>query len=561
MDTQEALKSFNLDPQLFYDAVAFSTDDYLYVVDMTTDRAFISENMKTDFEFPSRLIDGLIPRWREFIVERDVENFDQSIVDMLTGKVDSHNLEYQIRNTHGDYLWVRCRGLLKRDLDGNPLLFAGVVTNLQKKGKIDAITGLLMHDACMKAIDHLLALDRSTGGILLLGLDDFSRINSLNDHAFGDAVLRKFAQDMQRILPEDISIFRLDGDQFAIVADRSQREDMEALFNAVHTISNRKQAIDDIGYFCTVSGGIVMIGQDGHASFDLIKHAESALEESKHRGKNTLSFFSPAMTNNKLRRLELSDRLQASTHDNMRGFSLYFQPLVDAGSMKLGGAEALLRWSCDGFGSVSPMEFVPVLESYGLIGQVGRWVLKQAITQCAAWCKSNPDFIININISYLQLLENNFVSFVERILKEAELEPHHIVLEITESYFVTDMEGLRSTFEHLRNLGIRLAMDDFGTGYSSLGLLSQSPADIVKIDRLFIKNIHQESFNRAFIDSVIALCHSVGIKVTVEGVEEEIELDTVRAIGADTIQGFFVSRPIPADEFETQFINQQPQEA
>lgn len=144
--------------------------------------------------------------------------------------------------------------------------------------------------------------------------------------------------------------------------------------------------------------------------------------------------------------------------------------------------------------------------------------------------------------------------FVERLLAQADVEPSRIVLEMTESYFVTDLEALRATFDQLRAIGIRLAMDDFGTGYSSLGLLSQSPADIVKIDRLFIKNIHVESFNRAFIDAVIDLCHSVDFEVTVEGVEERTELDTVRAIGADSVQGFLVSRPLPAGQFEERFL-------
>ena len=164
---------------------------------------------------------------------------------------------------------------------------------------------------------------------------------------------------------------------------------------------------------------------------------------------------------------------------------------------------------------------------------------------------------MDVNISYLQLLDADFVPFVERLVERTGVDPASIVLEMTESYFVTDMDALRATFDRLRSIGIRIAMDDFGTGYSSLGLLAQSPADIVKIDRLFIKDIHREAFNRAFIDAVIELCHSVGIEVTVEGVEEPTELDAVRAIGADSIQGFFVSCPIPAHSFEERFITPQ----
>ena len=554
MDANEALNSFDLDPRLFYDAISYSTDDYLYIIDMKTDMALVSENMQQDFDLPGRVFEGLIPRWRELIADRDRQSFDESIDDMLCGKTDEHDLEYQVRNRKGEYIWIVCRGLLMRDGDGSPVLFSGAVTSLERKGEVDATTGLFAHGKCLQVLDRLLARERPSGGILLLGLDDFSRINSLNDHSFGNGVLRQFAQTLQRLLPENASTFRFDGDEIAVVLDEADRGAMEDLYRAVHAFANRQQAIDGVPYFCTVSGGIAMVGEDGTTGLDLVKHAESALEESKHRGKNTVSFFSSAMSEEKLRRLELSDRLQASVVDGMRGFSVHYRPLVDAGTLGIEGAEALLRWSADEFGSVSPAEFIPVLESYGLIGTVGRWVLEQAVGQCAAWDRIRPDFIMNVNISYLQLLETDFVPFVERLLAQAGVEPSRIVLEMTESYFVTDLEALRATFDQLRAIGIRLAMDDFGTGYSSLGLLSQSPADIVKIDRLFIKNIHVESFNRAFIDAVIDLCHSVDIEVTVEGVEERTELDTVRAIGADSVQGFLVSRPLPAGQFEERFL-------
>ncbi len=554
LNTHEALESFDLDPRLFYDAMAFSTEDYLYVIDMKTDRALVSENMQQDFGLPDRLFEGLIPLWRELIAGRDQQSFDDSIDDMLCGKTDVHDLEYQVKNRKGEYIWVVCRGLLKRDGEGEPAMFAGVVTNLERKGKVDPTTGLFMHDKCLHVLDRMLSRGGARGGVLLLGLDDFSRINSLNDHTFGDVVLRVFAQSVQRLLPDEASMFRFDGDEFAIVVDGVDRAGMEELYRAVHALANRQQSIDGTVYFCTVSGGIAMAGEDECSGSDLLKRAESALEESKHSGKNTVSFFSPVTTEKKLRRLELSDRLQASVLDGMRGFSVSYQPLVDAATLEIGEAEALLRWGAEGLGPVGPDEFVPVLESYGLIGQVGRWVLDQAIAQCAEWNKLRPGFVMNVNISYVQLFDRDFIPNVQHSLEKTGLDPAQLVLEMTESYFVTDFDALKLTFDRLRSLGIRLAMDDFGTGYSSLGMLSQTPADIVKIDRVFIRNIHAETFNRSFIDAVIDLCHSVGIEVTVEGVEASPELDTVRSIGADCIQGFLVSKPVSPDEFQTRFL-------
>lgn len=554
VNAQEALDSFELDARLFYDAVTFSTDDYLYVVDMQRDVALVSDNMREDFALPGSLVPGLIPLWREMITERDRASFDQNIDDMLAGTTDIHDLEYQVRNAKGDLVWVVCRGLMKRDEYGSPTFFAGVVTNLERKGKIDPVTGLFTHDECLKLIDRLMARN-SGGGVMLLGLDDFSRINSLNDHAFGDSVLRSISQTIQRTLPDDAHLFRLDSDHFALVIEDADRETMEARYRALHAMTNRPQEIDGTTYYCTASAGIAMMGEHADSGQDLLKSAENALEESKHRGKNTSTFFSPALTEAKLRRLAISDFLQASVMNDMQGFSLYYQPLVNASTLELAGAEALLRWESAELGSISPAEFIPILESYGLIGQVGRWVFKQAVEQCVRWSHIRPGFIMDVNISYLQLLDADFMPFVEQTIRESGIDPTLLVVEMTESYFVTDMDALRSTFEQLRALGIRIAMDDFGTGYSSLGLLSQSPADIVKIDRLFIKGIHEESFNRSFIDAVIDLCHSVSIEVTVEGVEEAAELDTVRSIGADSVQGFIVSRPIPAAAFEERFLS------
>lgn len=556
MNTKEALNSFELDARLFYDAVSFSTDDYLYIIDMGRDVALVSNNMREDFGLPDSLVSGLIPLWRDLIVERDRTRFDESIDDMLAGKTDIHDVEYQVRNALGESIWVMCRGLIKRDEEGQPTMFAGVITRLERKGKIDSVTGLFTHDECALLLDRLIGCE-SEGGVMLLGLDDFSRINSLNGHAFGNTVLRQFAQSTQRLLPEGASMFRLDGDTFAIVVEKADRDAMKALYQAIHVVANRPHALDGITFFCMVSAGVAMIGQDADTAQNLLRNAENALEESKQRGKNTFTFFSASMTATKLRRLEISGYMQSSALEGMKGFELYYQPLVDAGSMALVGAEALLRWNSDEHGQLSPAEFIPVLESFGLIGQVGRWVLEESFAQCKLWTETQPGFIMNVNISYLQMLDADFIPFVEQLIERTGVDPTSIVLEMTESYFVTDMEALRATFDRLRAMGIRIAMDDFGTGYSSLGLLSQSPADIVKIDRLFIKDIHRESFNRAFIDAVIELCHSVGIKVTVEGVEEHTELDTVRSIGADSIQGFFVSRPIPASSFEERFLAPQ----
>ncbi len=552
-------EQFHIDPVLFYNAIVRSTNDYIYIVDMVTDRSLVSENMERDFELPGRIVDGLIPLWGDLIHEKDRPRFYDSIEQMLSGQTDEHNVEYQVRNRKNEYIWVVCRGLLQRDENGTPVFFAGVVNNLSNSGKVDYVTGLFKQRECEHAVNKILEDHEGSSGILLLGLDDFSRINNLNTHSFGDSVLRQFAQDVQRLLPPQANIYRFDGDEFAIVFKGATHRELKDLYKQIKTYSNREHEIDGTTYYCSVSAGIAMIGSDSTDFATLVKYAATALESAKNSGKNACSFFMPGSILPKLRNFEISSQLQTCVLNNMAEFYLVYQPFSYSESMEVIGAEALLRWRSKTFGEVFPSEFIPLLESTGLIVPVGKWILEQAIQTCKKWTALCPEFVINVNVSYLQFLDDTFVSFVTDTLKENDLDASHIVLELTESYFVTDMELLKKSFCQLRDANIRIAMDDFGTGYSSLGMLSQSPADIVKIDRVFISKISDQAhaFNRSFIAAVIKLCHSVGISVCVEGVEHREELETVCAAGADCIQGFYISKPIPPEEFSVKYLQEK----
>ena len=546
---------FQIDPFLFYDAIVHSTDDYIYIVDMATDMALVSENMVRDFELPGRMFPGLVPLWGQMVHEKDREMYYESIQHMLDGVTNEHNVEYQLCNRQNEYVWVACRGKLQRDAQGEPVIFAGVVNNLSRRGKVDGVTGLFTQQECERVVTGLLETG-STVGLLLLGLDDFTRINNLKDHAFGDYVLRRFAQEVQRMLPQGASMYRFDGDEFAVVCANETVEHLQALYDKIWTYTSSEHEIDGIRYYCTASGGIAIAESEEVRYSALLKHAGGALELSKQNGKHLCTVFTLETLMPKLRNLELSELLYGCVLRGMEGFSMVYQPLTTARAMRLGGAEALMRWSHPTVGNVSPVEFIPLLESNGMIVTAGKWALEQAVSTCKHWQTYIPEFRMNVNVSFLQMLDRKFVSYVRQVLAQHQLDPKYIVLELTESRFVTDMDLLQSTFAELREMGIRIAMDDFGTGYSSLGMLCSTPADIIKIDRAFISRIGEQdrSFNRNFIASVIQLCHSVGISVCVEGVEVQGELDTVRALLADSIQGYYVSKPLAVDDFEQKFM-------
>lgn len=553
---QDASGSFHIDANAFYNAIVNSTEDYIYIVDMATNLSLVSENMFRDFDLPGRLVPDLVPLWGELVHEKDRKCYFNSIEEMMDGRTDKHNVEYQVRNRKNEYIWVVCRGLLTRGADGTPAMFAGVVTPLGSKGKIDRTTGLFMQEACKAHVEALLDRNCASGGILLLGIDGFKRINNLKNHIFGDSVLRQIAQNIQQMLPSNASIYRYDGDEFAILYPGASLDVLQNLYHSIHLYANREHEIDGTPYFCTISGGIALIGRDVSTYLDLIKYAASALDAAKKKGKNTCIVFTPPLLQSNLRTMELTSLLQRCVLNGMEDFSLVYQPFVSSDGFHLKGAEALLRWSCPDCGPVSPTEFIPLLESSGLIIQAGKWVLEQAVRTCKEWLPHCPGFVMNVNVSYLQIIDKDFIPFVEGLLKKYELDAAHIVLELTESYFVTDMTALQDAFQSLRELNIRIAMDDFGTGYSSLGMLSQTPADIVKIDRLFISLINDQEhvFNRSFIGAVIQLCHSVGLSVCVEGVEYMDELKTVCSLEADSIQGYYISKPIPPEEFVEKFF-------
>ena len=542
------LEYFSKDLPLLYDAVINSTNDYIYIINLKERLAVVSDNMATDFELPGRVMHELSERWRKLLHPRDRICFQADMDAIMRGGIETCDWEYQVRNRKEEYLWVRERGRLHRDEMGQAVFFTGVISDLEIRGKADSVTGLLMYWECEKRVQELLA-QGAEGGFMLLGLDDFRRINSLNDNLFGDMVLRRLAQDLQNILPCGGSLYRFEGDRFAVVAPGATEREMRTLYNNIYRYCNRRYDIGGISYFCTTSAGLAMMGRDADSYAALFKCADSALRASKRRGKNTSTLFNEELMRAELRAQRLVNQLQISVSNGMEHFALHYQPIHRTGDSRIVGAEALLRWSCDQMGPVAPQEFVPLLEQNGLIVQAGAWVLNEAIRTCKRWLTHCPEFTMNINISYLQLLDPNLPAIVENALNRYGVHPSHIVLEMTESYFVTNIDTLRLAFHRLRAMGISIAMDDFGTGYSSLGLLSRLPADEVKIDRAFISEIDRNDFNRSFIGAVIQLCHSVGITVCVEGVENPNELRTVMNLQADRVQGYQFSAPIPEEHF------------
>lgn len=546
---------FTYDKEHLYDALAASTDDYIFIGNMRTGVFRYSPQMVREFGLPGEVVENAAAFWGDMIHPHDEQYFLESNQEIADGREEYHNIEYRARNVRGEWIWLRCRGRMIRGEDGEPAMFAGMITNLGKNNQIDHMTGLYNRfefegDVKKRLVDE--KMERL--GLLILDMDSFKNINDLYDRSFGDEVLRQTGQKIASILPENARIYRLDGDEFGVVVEGGDEEQCMGIYNRIHYQFCKQQEYDGRKYFCTVSVGFAFYPQDADNYLELLKYANYSLEHSKLMGKNKATVFSRGILLEKERRLKMAELLRESIDRGFVGFCIHYQPQVYADNGVLYGAEALARWHCSEFGDVSPVEFIPILEQTGLIVRLGNWVFENAARQCGRFCRYIPDFRVSVNLSYVQLVEGDVVPVVSRTLEELELSPSNITLELTESYMVKDDEAVSAVMKRFRDAGMRIAMDDFGTGYSSLNSLRHIPADIVKIDRSFVRGITEDAFNATLIRSVTQLCHNVGKRVCLEGVETKEEYRAVREMGIELIQGYYFGRPMPPEEFEREFL-------
>lgn len=545
---------FDYDSNLLYDALMKSTDAYIFVSNMKTGVFRYSRAMVEEFGLPQEIVENAAAVWGEKIHPDDKQAFLEANQIITDGRADAHCVEYRALNTRGEWVWVRCRGHLKRDAEGTPSLFAGFITNLGQKNKMDHITG--QYNKIKFGEDIAVTLryrPEHPMQILVLGLDGFKSVNERYDRLFGDDVLRVIAQKIQSLLPNDATIYRLDGDEFGIIVSGG-RARAETIYRAIAESFRFQQEYDGKKFFCTVSAGCAGYPEDGSGYAVLLQHASAALGESKALGRNRLTFFTSSLIEGQKRSLELLEQLRESMERDHAGFEVAYQPQVVASTGEIMGAEALARWTSPQYGPISPATFIPLLEQSGLIVPFGKWIFRQAMIRCKEWTKFHPRFVMSVNLSYLQVSSGDMVPFIRRTLEQLELNPANLVVEFTESCIIQESEKLHGIFEEIRALGIRIAMDDFGTGYSSLGMLKNSPADVVKIDRTFVRDILDSRFDATFIHFVVALCHDVGIRVCLEGVEREEELRRVRPMNLDYIQGFLFGRPVNAETFAHDFL-------
>jgi diguanylate cyclase (GGDEF)-like protein/PAS domain S-box-containing protein len=431
--------------------------------------------------------------------------------------------------------------------------------NLLHMATHDALTGLpnrsLLHDRIDQAIGYARRVQREIA-VMFLDIDRFKNINDSLGHAAGDALISIMSQRLRGAVRMVDTVARVGGDEFVIVLTNVTHEDditqvLSSLFSAI----NQPVSVDGHEITVTASIGISTYPRDGSDVTSLLKNADTAMYQAKEAGRNGFRCYTHEMNADAVDRLRLENDLRGAVKGNE--LILHYQPQVEIETGRIVAAEALLRWNHPKRGFISPVDFIPLAEETGLIVPIGEWVVRQVCAQQRSRIEAGlPDIVIAVNLSPRQFHQPGIVEMVAKALSDYDLPAHLLELEITESSLMRNPEDAAILLGELSQRGFSLSVDDFGTGYSSLGYLKRFPLDALKIDRSFVTDIETNQDSASIARAVIALAHSLGLKVVAEGVEQVAQMEFLRSLKCDLAQGYLLGRPMPADALVTFMASQ-----
>lgn len=431
---------------------------------------------------------------------------------------------------------------------------------IENQANNDFLTGLYNRMRCEQDLGRYIAKAQAVnceGALLYIDLDDFKHINDGLGHPYGDVLLKAISHSLQRIEGIEKSCYRMGGDEFIVIISEAVYPQMERILCDIDSIFSKPWFLKGEDYYCTMSMGITCFPSDGNSVDDLIRKADMALMTAKRRGKNCVEYYNDKDQASTYRRLDMEKNMRTAAMNACKEFEVYYQPIVavQEDGTPCCGAEALVRWNSSVLGFVSPEDFIPLAEYLGLINPIGEFVLEQAAKRCKYWNDmGHPNYKVNVNLSVVQLLQNDIIKKIKKVLDETRINPRNLTLEVTESLAINDMEHMKRILSEIKSLGVKVALDDFGTGYSSLNHIREMPIDVIKIDRCFIEHLGEDDFSDAFVKMVNELANTIGVKVCVEGVETKLQLDMASDMRVSMIQGYYFGKPMKIEEFEKKYL-------
>lgn len=555
-------------------------DDYLYVFDLQKDCYKISKHATERFLLPGDNFDDAAKAHHTFVYSEDQSRLDDEFRRIMSGEIVFHNMHYRWLDRAGKPVWINCRGRVLNDADGKPHFLVGCINEIGQKQKADNVSGLL-GESSLSAYVEQFEDGLPDGFFLRIGIDDFRDINGDFGMEYGDYILKSTADCIAENIKPSQRLYRILADEFMVV-DFSGG-DMEA---ATELYKNIRKSLDTFieenGYksVFTISAGAVDTAKTSGTYENIMKLSEYALNTAKDQGKNRCYIYMQEDYDVFLRKKQITRQLHHAVNHGFEGFETYYQPIVDTKTRRLVGAEALMRFSMpercedgetkkeavcvgeDGHDAdekvhwerISPVEFIPLLEETGLIIPAGKWMLHQAISTCSRWQKYIPNFRININLSYVQVMKSRVLTEILTALRLYGLEPSAVGIELTESGYLDTNTHFQKLWDGLKKNGVLVILDDFGTGYSNLHYLGDLRPNYIKIDRSFTLKALNNQYEHDLMTQIITMTHKLDLTICVEGIETEDEFAKISELDPDYIQGFLFGKPQPAEEFYENLI-------
>lgn len=529
---------------------------YVYLCDMEYDYSRWSKSAVDTFGLPAEYMYGAGDIWEEHIHPEDRDAYHTSIDAIFSGKDGGHDMQYRAKRLNGEYDVCTCRGVVIRaPEDDHPIYFGGAIRNHGVHSNIDVLTGLRNQYGFFEDMKNYL-VKNSVINICMLGISRFTEVNEMYGYDFGNLVLQKFARYLMDYVGNKGSVYRMDGTKYAVISNSKTSEEITNSYNAMREYYRHGIKIDNKFLILDLNAGLLHLDNfdvDDQTAYSCLNFAYG---ESKIRRQGDMVEFYNDLNEDNRDRLQKLQVIRNSVVQDFNGFFLMYQPVVDAQTEKLIGAEALIRWKNDEYGMIPPDHFIPILERDPLFPQLGRWILKTALEDATKILAKCPDFVMNVNLSYAQLEKPDFVDMVLGLIEETGYPADHLCLEVTERCRLLDMELLKNILVNLRARGIKFALDDFGTGFSSVGILKDLIFDTIKIDRSFVRKVEEDQKEQELVGHFTAVAATFGAKICVEGIETAGMRDILQKYRVTSFQGYFYSKPVVVGDFLKTWCNE-----
>ncbi len=542
--------------EILFEIITECMDDYLYIFDLQNNTFEISQSAVKRFNISSNVLTDATNEVMKVVYGEDRRMLTKHLADVCAGKEKVHNLHYRWIDKEGMPVWINCRGIVIEDTEGNAEYLIGCLNETGNKRRADNVTGLLGGPEFLAYLQS--QREPITKGFFMhIGIDDFGVINGSQGADYGNYILKSVADCMKECLSDKQRIYHLVADQYVIVdLEASLQEEAAKLKSKItdrlhdFIVSEHYEAV------FSISVGVVDATTFCEGVEECRKKFEFVLKQAKSMGKNGFYIFAQDDYEAFLRKGRIVAALRNAIVNNYNGFEVNYQPIVDCQSEQIIGAEALMRFSMmsdEGREVISPVEFIPLLEESGLMIPAGRYILNEAAEMCSEMQQYIQDFRMNINVSYVQILQGNVERDIMDAIQKYALKPECICVEMTESGYMDMTPSFCKFRKTLDKNRISFVIDDFGTGYSNLHCIRDMNPSYVKMDRDFTAKAMNSARDYELYKNIIPMVHGINVRICAEGIEEKEWCLKMKELKVDYLQGYFFCRPCGKERFLQQY--------